>query len=86
MARCEECGKRRVIVSDGLCKQCLGAFYAGAQCSRCDLDLDSEGYCPNDRCPFRNTHQDESNGDWEPPDDEEQNYIERVVKRRRKRR
>ena len=58
-------------------------FFDGALCTRCEIDLGGDGLCPNDRCPFNGSYQDESNGDWELPDDEERDYIERVVKRRR---
>ena len=86
MARCVECDRRRAIVLDGMCRECVARFFAGATCSRCEIGLGSDGLCPNDRCPFADTYQDESDGDWEPPDDEERDHIERVVKRRRGRR
>ena len=35
-------------------------LFEGAQCCRCDLDLDPRtGMCPNDRCPFHGRYQDE---------------------------
>ena len=83
MARCAQCDRRRVLVHDDLCKECLAEFFAGATCSRCDIDLGPDGLCPNDRCPFADTYQDESDGDWELPDDEERAHIERALKRRR---
>jgi hypothetical protein len=53
MARCVQCNKRRVLVLDDLCKECLAEFFAGATCSRCDIDLGPDGLCPNDRCDER---------------------------------
>jgi hypothetical protein len=51
--------------------------YEGAQCCRCDLDLDPRsGRCPNDRCPFHVHYQDEI-VPWSPPGEDEQHYIER---------
>ena len=53
-------------------------LYEGAQCCRCDLDLDPRsGYCPNDRCPFHGRHQDEIVM-WSPPDEDEERHIEQV--------
>jgi hypothetical protein len=49
--------------------------YEGGECTRCGLALD-EGYCPNDRCPFADTYQDEMIEDWTYPEDDEQAYIE----------
>ncbi len=53
-------------------------LYEGAQCCRCDLDLDPRsGYCPNDRCPFNGRHQGEIVR-LSPPDQQEELHIERV--------
>jgi hypothetical protein len=60
----------------------LSDFFAGASCARCDLDLSFDGYCPNDRCPFADTYQDELTNSWVPPDDDERLYIETVVRPR----
>ena len=50
----------------------------GAECCRCDLDLDPRsGRCPNDRCPFHGRRQDEIVG-WSPPDGDEGRHIEAV--------
>ncbi|QDV37545.1 hypothetical protein [Tautonia plasticadhaerens] len=81
--RCPDCDKRRVLGPDGICRQCSAEFYRGATCSRCDLDLDDWGYCPNDRCPFFARHQDEGGADDEPVTPEEREHIERFVQRRR---
>jgi hypothetical protein len=52
--------------------------YEGAQCCRCDLDLDRRtGMCPNDRCPFHVRYQDEIVA-WSPPDEDEEAYIEQI--------
>jgi hypothetical protein len=48
--------------------------YEGGSCTRCGLSLD-EGYCPNLRCPFSHTYQDEMIEDWTYPDDDERDYI-----------
>jgi hypothetical protein len=85
MAKCSNCERRRKLDQDGLCKECraeITAQFEGAMCSRCDINLTFDGYCPNDRCPFSNTYQDESDGDWELPDKKERHYIETVVKKR----
>lgn len=56
-------------------------LFEGAQCSRCDLDLDPRsGFCPNDRCPFHCRYQDEIVR-WLPPDEDEEVYIEQVRER-----
>lgn len=53
-------------------------LFEGAQCSRCDLDLDpSTGFCPNDRCPFYTRFQDEIVR-WSPPSEEEESHIARI--------
>ena len=53
-------------------------LYEGAQCCRCDLDLDPRtGFCPNDRCPFHLRYQDEIVRS-SPPDEDEEVYIEQV--------
>lgn len=58
-------------------------LYEGAQCSRCDLDLDPlTGMCPNDRCPFHRRFQDEIVR-WSPPDEDEEIHIGRVRARLR---
>jgi hypothetical protein len=44
--------------------------YEGGKCTRCGLTLD-EGYCPNDRCPFSHTYQDEMVEDWTYPEEDE---------------
>lgn len=79
--RCPECENRRVLGPDGICKACSAEYYGGASCSRCDLDLDAWGYCPNDRCPFSDAHQDEGGADDEPISDEEQAHIEKILRR-----
>ena len=48
--------------------------YEGGNCTRCGLALD-EGYCPNDRCPFSHTYQDEMVEDWAYPGKAEKAYI-----------
>lgn len=56
-------------------------LFEGAQCSRCDLDLDPRtGFCPNDRCPFHSRYQDEI-VNWSPPGEDEERYIEQVRER-----
>jgi hypothetical protein len=53
-------------------------LYEGAQCGRCDLDLDPRtGMCPNDRCPFHVRYQDEIVR-FEPPDEDEERHIDQV--------
>lgn len=74
IARCVGCSGRTVFA-----RRAAPNFYDGAICSRCDLDLDDWGYCPNDRCPFFARHQDEGGVDDEPVMPEEKEYIERVV-------
>ncbi len=50
-------------------------LFEGAQCCRCDLDLDPRtGLCPNDRCPFHGRYQDEIVR-WSPPGEEEDRHI-----------
>jgi hypothetical protein len=57
------------------------SLYEGAQCSRCDLDLDPRtGFCPNDRCPFHSRYQDEIVR-WSPPGEAEEVYIEAIRER-----
>lgn len=82
MAKCEECGKRRVIGSDGLCNECRAEFFRGAMCSRCEIGLTDDGFCPNDRCPFHMSYQDEFVPDNEIPSDEERAYIKKVIRPR----
>ena len=56
-------------------------LYEGAQCCRCDLDLDTRsGHCPNDRCPFHCRFQDEIVR-WSPPDEAEEKRIEAIRRR-----
>lgn len=58
-------------------------LFEGAQCSRCDLDLDPRsGMCPNDRCPFHGRYQDEIVR-WSPPGEDEEGHIEAVRARLR---
>ena len=83
MARCVECDKRRVIVLDGLCKECLAGFFAGATCSRCQLGLTPDGFCPNDRCPYHHGYQDEVVADDDWPSEEESHCIEKIRERTR---
>jgi hypothetical protein len=53
-------------------------LFEGAQCSRCDLDLDPRsGYCPNDRCPFHCRYQDEIVR-WTTPSENEEEQIARI--------
>lgn len=53
-------------------------LYEGAQCSRCDLDLDPRsGFCPNDRCPYHSRNQDEVVR-WSPPSQGEEKYIDQI--------
>lgn len=53
-------------------------LFEGAQCCRCDLDLDPRtGYCPNDRCPFHGHNQDEIVR-WTPPGADEDGHIARM--------
>jgi len=53
--------------------------YEGATCSRCELPLDAkEGTCPNDRCPYHFSGQDEIVTDDGPPSEEELRYIEEI--------
>ena len=55
-------------------------LYEGAQCSRCDLDLDPQtGYCPNSRCPFHCQNQDEIVR-WSPPGDDKRSLSSRCVR------
>ena len=61
------------------CQAERDSYYRGAICGRCNVDLDPEGYCQNDRCPFSARHQDEGGADDEPLDDEEWEYIQKVV-------
>jgi hypothetical protein len=79
MARCDECGKRRVVDDDGLCKECRADFFRGAMCCRCEIGLTDEGYCPNDRCMFHTRYQDETPPDFEIPSAEERRYIRKVI-------
>lgn len=56
-------------------------LYEGAQCCRCDLDLDPwSGYCPNDRCPFHSRFQDEIVR-WSPLRQEEEEFIAQIRSR-----
>ncbi len=80
--RCPNCEKRRVLGSERICKACSAEYYDGALCSRCDLDLDSWGYCVNDRCPFYCSYQDEAGSIVEPVSDEEWKYITKIAHRR----
>jgi hypothetical protein len=83
MPRCVRCERRRKLDQDGYCKACRterSVFFAGASCARCDLVLSFDGYCPNDRCPFADTYQDELTESWLSPDDDERFYIEIVIK------
>ena len=84
MARCDECGKRRVLDANRLCTECRAEFFRGAMCSRCEISLSDEGYCPNDRCPFHTSYQDEgiANDQW--PSEEEWLYIEQLRERMRR--
>lgn len=85
MTRCSRCDRRRKLDTDGLCRACraeLAETFAGAMCARCEIDLTDDGYCPNDRCPFYDTLQDESDGDWGPPDDEERRHIDALARGR----
>jgi hypothetical protein len=79
MARCDVCGKRRVLDDDGLCKECRGDYFRGAICCRCELPLDPDGTCPNDRCHFFTRYQDETPPGFDLPDEEEWQYIKEVI-------
>jgi hypothetical protein len=48
--------------------------YEGGECTRCGLALD-DGLCPNDRCPFSDTYQDEMVEDWFYPEEDERAHI-----------
>jgi hypothetical protein len=52
----------------------------GGECARCGLALE-EGSCPNERCPFADTFQDELMEGWRPPGPKERAHIERISKR-----
>lgn len=53
-------------------------LFEGAQCSRCDLDLNPRtGMCPNARCPFHSRFQDEI-VKWGPPSQDEEIHIARI--------
>ncbi len=81
MAECDECGEEFESHESGLCEACRAerdSYYEGAICGRCNVDLDSDGYCENDRCPFSSRHQDEG-VPFRLVDDDELNYIRTVV-------
>jgi hypothetical protein len=81
VARCEQCRKRRVLDDGGLCRECRAEYFTGALCCRCELPLDPDGTCPNDRCPYYWGYQDEvvTNDRW--PSEEEWRHIKRLRKR-----
>ena len=85
MPKCSRCDMRRKLDQDGLCREChsqVAEFFEGAMCCRCEIDLTYDGFCPNDRCPFNGTYQDESDEDWKAPNKKERRYIETVIKPR----
>jgi hypothetical protein len=82
---CSRCDLKGKVDRDGLFEEChaeVAETFRGASCCRCGLGLTYDGFCPNDRCPFSDTYQDESDGDWGLPDEKERRYIETVVKKR----
>jgi predicted amidophosphoribosyltransferase len=82
---CSRCDLKGKVDGDGMCEECreeITESFRGAMCSRCDIDLTYDGFCPNDRCPFNGCYQDESDGDWKAPNKKERRYIETVVKKR----
>jgi hypothetical protein len=82
MPKCSRCHMRRKLGQEGLCKECreeLTEYFQGAMCSRCDIDLTFDGFCPNDRCPFNERYQDEGPPDVQPVSPKEREYIERVI-------
>lgn len=66
------------MLADDFAAESEKLLFEGAQCSRCDLDLDTQtGMCPKNRCPFHRRFQDEIVR-WSPPGEEEQMHIQSI--------
>lgn len=86
--KCSNCKFDETLGADGLCDDCREAvkrdtegMFDGALCARCDISLDSEGYCPNEKCPFHSTYQDELTESWKPPGAAERAYIRQIERK-----
>jgi hypothetical protein len=76
--KCNECFRRQEALreqadhEDDEDEELQG--YEGGECTRCGLALE-EGLCPNDRCPFADSYQDELVEDWTYPEEDERAHI-----------